>query len=333
MLVNAPGKCIPMESTRRRRWIVAAGIVLVVLLLVLAGSRTTVGRALVRTYLPWLTSSASAPAKAVEPPWPESVFNCEPATIGWVEPGTIIDRTPPDDWSHLVIRNDTRVVAGERGAQAERWNKLAEMFSLALLADVGRQEDHYFLARIATGWCHAIDGRETVITSATQAKLGAKLNALAAITLGIREVECDEHTRIVARSASTLVYDVERTLVFGEEHLSGHLRYALLVHPRTGELAAFLWIVPPAEVEAPESARIERLPPNFITTFALRFRAKGSGLLAMPAPDDYAVVDIPEGQSQLSITAAQRPVIYARTFDQSTALELEKLLRDAIGWQ
>jgi len=324
----------PMETARRRRWLISALIVCSTLLIAgVASSRTTVGRAVVRSYLPSLVRVAVTPVETVDAPWPESVFNCEPTTIDWVEPGTIIDGEPPGDWSHLVLKNDTRVVAGERSKRSERWNQLAEMFSMALLADVDRQGNNYILARVGTGWCLSIDGHETVISSSTRAKLGAPLSALAVLALRARENECEEETRIIARSASTLFYDVERTLVFEERHLTGHLRYALLAHPRTGDLAAFLWIVPPEEIEPAIAARIERLPPNFKTTFGLRFRRSSGGLLAMPRPDDYAVVDIPTGESQVPITASLRPVAYAPQLNQAQALELERVLRGELGWR
>lgn len=317
----------------RRRWIVFSGVVAVALLIVITGSRTTVGRAVVRSYLPWLETTAPAPVKPIEPLWPESVFDCEPGVIGWIEPGTIIDDGPPEDWSHLVLKNATRVVAGERGKQAARWNQMAEMFSLALVADVGRLGNDYFLARIGTGWCHPVNGHDTVISSTSRSKVGVKLPMMAALSLGVREVECDEKTRVMARSASTLIYEVERVLAFGDQHLSGHLRYAVLVHPHTGELAAYLWMVPPAEIEPPADAHLERLPPSCVTTFGLRYRPSRSGMLSMPAADDYAVATIPEGMSRLPIDDALLPLVYAPQFDQDRALALEARLRDDLGWQ
>ncbi|MBX3414770.1 MAG: hypothetical protein KF708_18930 [Pirellulales bacterium] len=322
-----------MEQARRRRVAMAAIAAAIVLVAIFLLARTTVGRAMVRTYAPWLVPAEAAPAKVAEVPWPESVFDCKPAPVLWVEPGTIVDQGPPADWSHLVMKNDTRVVAGETGKQAENWNKLAEMFSMAALADIGRKENEFFLARIGTGWCHPIDGHDTVISSRTQARQGAKLPALAAIALGVREIECDENTKIVARSASTLFYDVERAIAYGDEHLQARLRYAILVHPHEGKLVAFAWIVPPKEMQDPPAAAIQKLPESFITTFELRFRPKGSGALSMPGADDYAVLRVPQGELPIDVTPELQPIVYADAFDQEKALALEELLREHLGWR
>lgn len=322
-----------MEQARRRRVAMATIAAILTLVALAYFAQTTVGRALVRAYTPWLVPADAAPEKVAEVPWPESVFDCKPAPVLWIEPGTIVDNAPPADWSHLVMKNDTRVVAGETNRAAERWNKLAEMFSMAALADVGRKGNEYFLARIGTGWCHPIDGHETVISSRTQSKQQAQLPALAVIALSVREIECDENTHIVARSASTLIYDVERAIAYGDEHLKGRIRYAILVHPHEGTLAAFAWIIPPKELSNPPAAAIERLPENFITTFELRFRPKGSGVLSMPGADDYAVIRIPPGESQIAITPELTPIACAESFDQPKAVALEQLLRAHLGWR
>lgn len=322
-----------MPLSHRRRWALAAGVVAIGLALAgMMAARSNVGRALVKTFLPNWAAAASVAEKPAAPPLPESVFDCQSTAIPWVEPGTVVDRGPPPDWSHLIIKNDTRVTAGETGGKAELWNRTATLFALAVLADVGQDvttQNHY-LARLGLGWCEQVNGRSTVISTATYGKLGAKLDALQALSLGMREIDCDDNARVIARSASTLFYDVKRALAYGPEHLEGRLRHAILVHPRTGELAALLWIVP-APGQAPP-AFLERLPPSYVTTFELQFRPSGGNLLSMPSPADFAVRGVPECAERVPVTPELAAVALADELHADTARRLESLLRAAFGW-
>lgn len=322
-----------MPLSRRQRWALAAGIVAVGLALVgVVAARTNVGRALVKTYLPGLAPAAAVAEKPTAPPLPESVFDCQPTPLPWVEPGTLIDRGPPPDWSHLVIKNDTRVTAGETGGNAEMWNRMATLFALAVLADVGQDAatGNHYLARLGLGWCDQVNGQGTVISTATYGKLGAKLDALQVLSLGMREIDCDDNARVIARSASTLFYDVKRVLAYGPEHLEGRLRHAIMVHPRSGELVALLWIVP-AEGQPPP-AFLERLPPSYVTTFELQFRPSGGNLLSMPSPQDFAVRGVPECAERVPVTPDLAAVALADELNPETARRLESLLRAALGW-
>lgn len=323
-----------MPLSRRQRWALVAGcVVLAAALAGALGLRSTVGRALVKTYLPGWAPAAPVAEKPSAPPLPESVFDCEPAPIPWVEPGTVVDRGPPPDWSHLVIKNDTRVTSGETGGNAEMWNRMATLFALAVLADVGQDAStgNYYLARLGLGWCDQVNGQGTVISTATYGKLGAKLDALQVLSLGMREIDCDDNVRVIARSASTLFYDVKRVLAYGPEHLEGLLRHAIMVHPRTGELAAFLWVVPAAGQAPPEF--LERLPPSFVTTFELQFRPSGGNLLSMPSPRDFAVRGVPECAERLPVTPDLAALALAAELNPDTARHLETLLRAYLGWR
>lgn len=320
---------------KRRPWLwIGSGLLLALIAMVLLGSRSRVGRALVKTYLPALAPSAVVAAVEAVPPLPQSVFDCEPTPIAWIEPGTEVLDGPPQGWSHLVIKNDMQVTAGRLTEDAAVWNRMATLFSLAVLADVQRDpaQGNYYLARLAMGWCQPIDGHPRVISTATYQKLGAKLDPLEAVSLAMREVDCDDNTRVVARAAASLFYDVHRVLAYGERHLSGRLRHALLVYPRTGELAALMWIVPPAEIGPPEEGFLERLPASMVTTFELQFLPSQGNLLSMPSPDDFAVRGVPQGQTRIRVTPELARLVYREEFDGAAAVALERALRAELGW-
>jgi hypothetical protein len=319
-----------LRFSARHRW--ALGLGSAALLLGLA-VRTNVGRALVKTYLPGLAPAANLAANPSAPALPESVFDCNPAPIPWIEPGTVVEREAPSDWSHLVIKNDTQVTAGEIKGDAERWIQLATLFALAVLADVEQDETtgNYYLSRLGLGWCEDVNGRSTVISTATSSQLGAKLDVMQSLSLGMREIDCDDNVRVIARSASSLFYDVKRVLAYDEGHLEGRLRHAILVHPRTGELAAFLWIVP-AESKPPPQF-LERLPPNWVTTFELQFRPSKGTLLSMPSPTDFAVRRVPECTERVPMTPALAELSLLAELTPVSARRLEAELRNYLGWR
>lgn len=318
---------------RKRTWALLS-VGLVVTCTVWFLSQTITGRALVRTYAPALSPAAPQAQRVAAVPLPESVFDCQPVPLPWLEPGTVVDDGPPQGWTHLVTKNDTQVVAGPTGPEVQAWHQLATRFPLAVLVEVDRdpRTQAAWLRRLGMGWCATIDGHDRVISARTHAQQRAGLSALEAFSLGLREVDNETHVRIVARSASTLIYDLERVLAYGTEHLVGRIRHGLLVHPQTGEFAALLWIVPPAEIPSPAQAFAERLPPNGLVTFELQFRQPARSGLLLPSPDDYAVVRLPRCAERFEIAPSYAQLAYTDQIDPEGARRIEHWLRGMLGW-
>lgn len=321
--------------SRRRVLIFSIAFMVFVACAWLGLSRTNLGQAVLRVYLPALAAAPKTPDKTFEP-LPEFAFNVQPAPLPWIEPGSNVSDGPPPQWTHLIVKNDMQIVAGAQGSRAKSWNELLSSFSLAVVARVSQPHDgqaYYTLDEVAMGWCRAGDEGSMVISTSTFRDLAVDLSDLEAMLLAMQELECEQNVRVVARSAITMIYDVERFFVFNEQHRRAILREAILVNPRTGKLAAFMWKVAPAEYRADAGGAIELLPRDFVTTFELRLKPAQGGVLALPASDDFAILKLPNGKAQLPLNDGLAKMALASEFTPQSARKLEKSLQQYLDWK
>lgn len=329
--MSFPRRCF----SRGRVLVLVFAFVAVVAFMWFGLSLTNFGQALMRVYAPALAPVPGA-SRQSQRPLPEFEFSVQSTPLSWIEPGTLLENGHPAGWTRLVIKNNMKIVAGATGAQARSWNELLSSFSLAVTARVAQspnEQSQYVLEEVAMGWCREIGTASTVISSGTHQQLKAELTAMEAILLAMQELDCEQNIRVIARSAITMFYDVERHFVFDGQHKLATIRHAILVNPRTGSLSAFLWIVSPAENLSDGGQAIELLPNDFVTTFELRLKPAEGRILALPAPEDFAIMRLPSGHDQLPIDAALAELAFASSFTPQSARQLEKRLQHRLGWK
>src|SRR5262249_21194750 len=87
-----------------------------------------------------------------------------------IEPGTVIEDQAPKGWSHLIVKNRSKVGAGDVGKMTDQTKYLASFLFSAIVADVQpeRQGDQvrYRLVKVGAGIGMKIRGKDTIITSA-----------------------------------------------------------------------------------------------------------------------------------------------------------------------
>lgn len=328
------------SQSRRTLYLGLPTLVLAAVVTVLL-TGTNGGQAFLRVYAPWLASRPQSADKPRPADLPASQFLEETELIPWVDPGLVIDAGPPQGWSHLVIKNNVRVankVATDNAPKAdsgESWNDLIGTFWLAIMANVrrlSREPTRYELEKVGMGWCRRVDGHDVTISTSTLRTQKVELSPVESLLLAMQELSCEQNMFIRARSSCTLIYDVQRYLVLDERHTQGQLRHAILVHPQTGELAAFYWIVPPTTVVAPKELTIDRLPPKFVTTYDLHYQPNSGRLKGMPSESDYATVGLPECAERHTVAEKHRQTFLAQQVSGTVARELEGALRGYLGW-
>jgi len=275
-------------------------------------------------------ASAARRASAAEQP-----VDVEQRLMSRIEPGAQLDAGPPKDWSHLVLHAVPRVAEGDVKKASALVNRLVSQFHLTVLANVqavdNLQPPLYRLEKVAIGMALPIGGKETVISSATQQALGAKLgfvdrNALA-------ETETSLHgVRQVARTGTMLVFDAPSIMRLDKKNRSVTQRHAILVSPNTGKLATLVWILEPGEEGAlrlvdddarllPESCEDDRK----IYIDAAQFS------FGIPNKQAFALVSLPEGDS-IPIAESWRNLAVSKFQESADAVSLEQALRAALGW-
>lgn len=327
--------------TSRSRWLVPVGGMTLLAAAAAGLFGTTPGQAFLRVYAPVLANRPNGEIKPAAQ-LPASDFIVEAELIPWIDPGLVVDSEPPKGWTHLVIKNNVRVFNDAAGGEAPRaesgesWNELIGTFWLAMVADVRRlteQPPRYGLERLGMGWCRTHRGHDVVLSTSTLRTQDVELSPVESLLLAMQELSCEQHMTIPARSSCTLFYDVERYLLIDGAHRSGVLRHAVLVHPQTGELTAFFWVVPPAGAPSSGELMVEQLPPRFVTTYDLHYQPGSGRLKGMPSESDYATVGLPECPERHAVRSDQRSSFLAAQLTTVTARELEAALRGFLEWQ
>ena len=217
-----------------------------------------------------------------------------PKPVATIEPGSIVEKDPPRNWSHVVLVAYTRVGAGDLQDAPGLAVSIAQRFTVAIVANVravdeGSVKAHY-LDRVGVGIGTKINGKNTIITSDTQATLGANLGIIERQVLSATEKGFATGCRQVARTATMLVFDADSMLLIAGEHRSMVTRYVFLVS-REGELGVLSWILEPSEAG---DYRLYERPMQYLTVPMTEDRVLNvkadKFFLGIPAADAFAQV-------------------------------------------
>jgi hypothetical protein len=200
----------------------------------------------------------------------------------------------------------------------------------AILANVVVEEAgegrSYRLETVAVGLGTHVEGRDRIITSATQAELGADLDFPERLILGQGEKRLDNTMR-VACSKTTKIVDTPAFFADGQQHRRGVLRYALLLHPQTGQLVTLAWRInlDDAGAHADASGPVVMIEPNLIET--CRVHVDGREVFAgIPNSKAFAALGLPPGR-KMALPQIIRAVASRKRFSTESFGRLEDSLR------
>src|SRR5262249_23932602 len=131
---------------------------------------------------------------------PPKMIDLVPKPVALIPPGTVIPDGPPEGWTHLLDKSRSHVHSGATDRLNDTLKHLASFLSSAVVLrvepDPAKGLPPYRLGEIAFGISAVIDGKDTIISSQTQAKLGARLGFLE--RLGLSRAEARLPTLVVA---------------------------------------------------------------------------------------------------------------------------------------
>lgn len=242
-----------------------------------------------------------------------------PAPIKLISPGTIIADEPPAPWTHLIVKSQPRVTAGDVAEVASSQIRFASLYFMATLARVEQDKatttttpPTYRLADLASGIGTNIGGRDVIVSPDTAKKLGADLGWIGGALL--KEMYEEQQTvRVIARTAATAVWDTPIVLRLDGKNRSLQLRYAVVVDPQSGRLDAFAWLL---DVESSGAGlelrdRLQWLAPNTQIDCRL-FVDKSEYFLGIPSDEAFACLSIPRGQVQFNMNQPQIAALLTR---------------------
>jgi hypothetical protein len=276
-----------------------------------------------------------------------------PRPVAVIPPGTAIADRPPEGWSHLIVKSQPRVGAAGADKVAAVTIEMAGLLFTAILADaqmnslsggagqshfrgVGRENRDspqerlpapYFLSNVAIGLGTRVQGRDVIVSSDTQERLGAKLGFIARSVLAGAEKRL-ARMQCVARSRTMAIIDAPGVLLVDGQHQLVVLRYAILVHPQTGRLDALDW-----SLRTDESGQYlgmvgaaHRLPASKLDDCVMHVDP-GEFTFGVPSEKAFAMERMPQGQPLPPFEGRLKALAAAPQMTPSGVAELETALR------
>ena len=176
----------------------------------------------------------------------DAAIELEPSAVTRIEPGTVIGKHPPRGWSHLLIQSRSRIAGGDVGSVNDTIKHLASFLFSAMVARVEKVNGRHVLCDVGFGIGTRIQDEDTIITTKTQAKLGAALGFLE--RRGLARAERRLPTmKVAAKSPTMAIVDGVTHLLRdeggGSKHREAVIRHAVLVDPRTGNVDTLTWAI------------------------------------------------------------------------------------------
>lgn len=251
-----------------------------------------------------------------------------------IPPGTVIGKSAPKGWTHLILKSQPRLPADQKRLVSEMTARLATLVFTATTASVEAygtgSERRYRLARLGVGVGVNINGKDVIVSPQTQAKLGANLGLLARQVLaGVYDKQ--KTIRLVAVGPTLAIMDTPAFMARGKVHAPVVLRYVFLVDPLTGSLDTLVWRIDTDGRGGYEGTvgMIEWLAPNTLVDATMQvdldeFR------LGIPSERAFAITSIPPGQRQFNIPDGLRTIAGTAKLTAEQAGKLQQGLREML---
>lgn len=260
-------------------------------------------------------------------------IDCTVRPLERIASGTKVADGPPNGWSHLVFKTHSQLAAGDVETLPEFAKSLAQFLFTVMTARVSpyRQGDRqlYRLEHVAIGVGTRIGQHDVVISSETQADLGANLGPFKQIILGRAEEHLKKVT-CVAASDSMRIVDAPTIMHLDGLHRSVVFRYLFLADPESGQLASLVWRI---DLDAsgsyqPGITTAVLVQQNLVVTSPLH--VDGNKVFhGIPGADAFAVTRLPPG-TRFNLPAAAQRVAGLQQFAPETAGQLERALRQIV---
>jgi hypothetical protein len=271
------------------------------------------------------TPELPSPAVNIQP---EGIVDVVQRPLELIPVGTVIGKTPPAGWSHLVLFATSTLTAQDERDAPKIAAYYAQLFKFTLLTNVVRRgppgKESYYLEQVARGFATDVGGQNKVIDS--KHTLGASMGMFGRRILKENEQCIDTDVRQVVRSRNMLIFDAQSVMRRNGEHVKMIMRHALLVDPTNGRLYTLVWLMT-RDYEPAENA-LQLLPDNMWEKRWLSVRRDKFDLLGIPTKDAFALRQVPQGKA-VPYTTALREAATVRTFTATNAAQVENILRNA----
>jgi hypothetical protein len=253
-----------------------------------------------------------------------------------IPPGTVIGRSAPPGWSHLVIKSLPRVHPEHRskvpGLTPGLTIRMASWMFTGFLADVTRDEGtpRHRLRAVALGLGTSVNGRDVVITPETAEQFGADLGWIGREIL-TKGYETQRKAAMPVQGPTFALLDTPVWFRCDRKNKLVRFRYALLVDAPTGRLDVLVWSLGPDGGGCGELTEAVRLAPDTIDEAELIPDPDDFDSIGRPREAGFAVDKLPPGRVRLLLPPDLRPLAGRTRFAADEARALEARLRQLLA--
>lgn len=241
-----------------------------------------------------------------------------------LEPGTIVEKTAPKGWSHLVIKSLPRVREDQKKDLPELTVEKASWMFTAFLANVKKDGNRYVFEKAALGLGAKAKDRDTILTAETGRKLGGELGLFGGEIL-TKGYEVQKKAVLVFSGPTMALLDTPVWFRVGDDNKLVRYRYAMLVDAASGRLETIVWRLGTDGVGTSFEDAVW-LKPDTVDVAELVVDKKKVNRLGIPADDAFAVEKMPEGR-KLPIPAELHKLAAQTRFTADEAYSLDYSLR------
>ncbi|MBX9624245.1 MAG: hypothetical protein K2X82_10590 [Gemmataceae bacterium] len=271
--------------------------------------------------------------------WPESVpppdwsaeYDTEARPPEQITPGTVVDTSPLQGWSHLVLKSLPRVRDDQRAGLPALTVDKASWMCTAFAADVVPEQQgvhtRYRLRAVGLGLGAEVSGRgHVVLTSDTGRKLGADMGLFGGLILD-KGYEVQRRSVVAVLGPTMGLVDTPVWFRCGGENKLVRYRYALLPDPATGRLDVLMWSLGADGAACGQLAEVVRIATDTVDAPELVVDRAKVNRFGAPSDDAFAVEAFPAGKRQ-PLPPDLRPLAAQTRFTPDEARELERRLRN-----
>jgi hypothetical protein len=276
-----------------------------------------------------------------------SDFDGVPKPLPRLPPGTVIERPKPrgattprppsDSGEHqILLVAQPRLAAGDLKSVPRSVFHYASRLHPALVASIRHQKNSpsapFRLSEVAVGFTIPKEGRNIVITSATQLALGADFDLISRQILAQNEKQLAEIVQ-VARNQECVIFDIPARVLRTGEHRLVAIRHLAQLNQDDGNIDTLVWLLEngPDEVSRMIEGSFEWLPSDYREDRRLHVD-RDKFFFGIPTPEAFALMDIPRGQTIPCPPALRRLAASSRfsatSFDRLSK-EIQELLAEA----
>jgi hypothetical protein len=258
-----------------------------------------------------------------------------------IAPGTVVDRSAPAGWSHLVIKSLPRVRPSEVGrvpnnivVGRDGTVRMASWMFTVFTADVvpehRGEHTRYRLRAIGLGLGTNVNGRDVVVTPETAKQFGLELDWIGKeiLTTGYR---VQGQARVVVHGPSFALLDTPVWFRCDPTHRLVRYRYALLVDASTGRLDVLLWRLGGDGGECADLGSVVHLTADTIDEAELVPDPAEFNALGIPSEAAFAVDKLPVHLLKAALPPELLAPAGKTRFTPDEARALEEGLRQLLG--